>query len=52
MQKYNKLQEKHGFQNNQYRKLQNMQTEIICCFMHNFEMILLSNSNNKSIIWS
>jgi len=50
-QKYNKLQRKHEFQHNRYRKLQNMQHKIIGCWLSHFDIILLLKSNKKSIIW-
>jgi len=50
-QQFNKSKEKHGFQSNRYRKLQNLQKQIIGCWICDFDKILLSNCNNKSIMW-
>jgi len=47
--KYTIYMEKHGFQNNQYFKQQNMHKENTGCGISDFDKILLSNSKNKSI---
>jgi len=50
-QKYNISKVKHLFQINRYCKLQNMQYHIIGCWQRDFDKILFTNSNDKSLIW-
>jgi len=49
--KYNASMVKHSFQINRYCKLQNMQKRIIGCWKRDFDNILLTNCNNRSLIW-
>jgi len=49
--KYNIPKLKHQFQINLYQKLQSIQKHIIGCWKRYFDMILLTNSKNKSLIW-
>jgi len=49
--KYNIEKEKYGFQNNLYRKLQNMQQQLIGYQIPSFDNILFSNCKTNSIIW-
>ena len=51
MQNYNISKVKHGFQNNRNCKLQNMQKRIIGCWKRDFDKIILTNCQNKSLIW-
>ena len=50
-QKYSISKEKHGYENNWYRKMQTMHNEIIRCWIHHFDGILLTHCKNKSLIW-
>ena len=50
-QKYNLSKVKHWFQINWYCKLQSMQKHILGCWKRDFDKILLTFSNNKSLNW-
>jgi len=49
--KYNIPKVKYRFQINLYCKLQSIQKHIIGCWKRHFNIIQLTNSKNKSLIW-